>query len=667
MLTEARFSVAYWVFSLTQQHLCLDLWKSSHRSRILPLKVHEIVNAIVVTSISWKTGMKKSVKPRMLLLSLTVAIGFVGGCSRKEEFAMPLNEHWVFKADSTERGIEEQWFRKDFDRSHWQPTEISRERILTGPPAPSGARWFATTFTVDTTSKPLALFFGAIEDEVDVWLDGKKIGSAVCHGDPFWVDLSAENVPGKKELVVRVSDHGAMGELYRPVSLVPKDHLLDVYRTDLSSKPARSSEEWVRDAVIYEVYLRSFSHQGGFRTLEQRLPELKALGVGVIWLMPIHPVGELNRKGTLGSPYSVQDYYAINPEYGSLDEFKSLVDSVHSRGMKIIIDLVAGHTAWDSKMFMEQSEWYVKNEEGAITSPNPIWSDVAKLNYGHHELRKYMIEMMKYWVRDVGIDGFRCDGAKDVPTDFWQHARSELDKIKPVMMLSEGTLPEHHVEAFDVSYSWAAYDDLSRVIDGSAPTQVFDEILRIEGVQFPKGSLRLRFNTNQDENAWDAPAVMKYSPKGAKTTAVLSFTYPGIPLIYNGEEAGNEKRLSLFDKVEIDWTKNIEFRAFYQALAELRSSHIALRRGEYVPVANSSSGKVLSFVRELGNDRVLVVLNMSHDQRTCDVEVPTFKTNGFMEYFTKTPVTSANGRLSIEMKPLDYMVFLPSTTAERGK
>jgi glycosidase len=601
------------------------------------------------------------------MLSLTTAIGFVAGCSRTEDFAIALNEQWISKADSLDRGVTDQWFRNGIDRSDWQPAEIGQERVLTGPPAPSGSRWYARTLTIENTSKPLQLFFGNIDDEVEVWLDGQRIGSAVCHSDPCSFNIPAGIKPGEKGLVVRVSDNGAMSELYRPVSVVPTDRALEMYKTVYSGEKARPSEEWVRDAVIYEVYLRSFSHQGGFRALEQRLPELRDLGVTIIWLMPIHPVGELNRKGTLGSPYAVQDYYTINPEYGSFEDFKSLVNAVHAIGMRIIIDLVAGHTAWDSKLLMEHPEWFVKNEEGAITSPNPNWGDVAKLNYGHHELRKYMIEMMKYWVRDVGVDGFRCDNAKSVPTDFWEHARVEVDMIKPVMMLSEGSLPDHHRSAFDVTYSWNVYDALSGVIDSTVDVRQFDDILTLENYRYPRASLKLRFNTNHDKNASDASAVTKFSAKGAKTTAVLSFTYPGIPLIYNGEEVGNDKRLSLLEKVDIDWTKNIEFRAFYQVLAELRSSHVALRRGEYVYVVNSGGGKVLSFVRQLGDDQVLVVLNLSRDQKNCEVSVPMFKNAKFIEYFTKTPVSSSNGHLSMEMRGLDYKVFLPSVTAGRGK
>jgi glycosidase len=271
-----------------------------------------------------------------------------------------------------------------------------------------------------------------------------------------------------------------------------------------------------------------------------------------------------------------------------------------------------------------------------------------------------MIEMMKYWVRDIGIDGYRCDVAELVPTDFWERARTELDKIKPIMMLSEGTLPEHHVTAFDLTYSWNVYDVLPKVIDGTTSVRVFSDMYTTEGYQFPKGALRLRFNTNHDKNAWDAPAVEKYSPKGAKTTAVLAFTYPGVPLLYNGEEAGNAERLSLFEKVDIDWTRNIEFRAFYHALTALRASHASLRRGEFIPVENSSDGKVLSFLRRAGDDEVLIVLNLSRKDQSCVVEIPHFEPGSLEEYFTKEPFKVANDRLEVNLKPLDYCAFLPS-------
>ena len=594
----------------------------------------------------------------LLLLVISFLALLFSDCSRKEGFAMSLDGTWHFRVDSLNKGINEEWFRKGTDRSDWSSIQVPDYWDRYNLETYDGPGWYATTLNIPDSSKQDVIFFGGVDDDADVWLDGVKIGSHIGYSEPFYVELPAGIGPGPRELVVRVEDHGGQGGIYKPVSLVPRDRVPEMYKTKYSEVPARHSEDWVRDAVIYEVYLRSFSREGTFRGLERRLPELKDLGVTVLWLMPIHPTGELNRKGKLGSPYSVQDYYAVNPEFGTLDDFKSLVQTTHALGMKIIIDLVANHTSWDSRLIMEHPDWFTKNAEGAIVSPNADWTDVADLNYNQHELRKYMIEMMKYWVRDVGIDGYRCDVAELVPTDFWNRARQELDKIKPIMMLSEGTFPEHHVEAFDLTYSWNVYDVFSKIIFGSTPVKVFDDILSVESYQFPKGSLRMRFNTNHDKNAWDSPAVRKFTPQGAKATALFTFTYPGVPLIYNGEEVGNDRKLSLFDKVDIDWSKNYEFRAYYKSLTRLRSTHVALRRGEYVPVKNSEGEKVCSFLRRLGNDQVLVVINFSLEARSFTLDLPDLKTGELKEYFTGARMALENDHLSLQIGGLGCRVFV---------
>ena len=594
-----------------------------------------------------------------LPLLLLIVVSFLVGCSRKEEFAMSLNGTWRFKVDSLNEGISEKWFEKGRNRSDWTSIEVPDYWDRYNLASYDGPGWYATQVEVGDSSKKSVLFFGGVDDDADVWLDGVKLGSHIGYSEPFYFDIPEGRTPGIKELVVRVDDHGGTGGIYRPVQLVPKDRVLEMYKTKYAALPARPSEQWVKEAVLYEVYLRSFSGEGSFRALEHRLPELKELGVTVLWLMPIHPTGDLNRKGKLGSPYSVQDYYAINPEFGTLDDFKSLVAATHAQGLKIIIDLVANHTSWDSRLMMEHPDWFTTNSAGAIVSPNADWTDVADLNYDRHELRKYMIEMMKYWVRDIGIDGYRCDVAEMVPTDFWERARKELDKIKPIMMLSEGTIPEHHVEAFDMTYSWTVYDVFSKVIDGSTPVKVFDDILAIESYQYPRGALRLRFNTNHDKNAWDAPVVLKFTPQGEKATALLTFTYPGVPLIYNGEEVGNDKKLSLFEKVDIDWLKNYEFRAFYQALSRLRSTHPALRTGEYLPVKNSDGEKVYSFLRHFDNDEVLVIINFSRVLRSVDIDMTGWKSKDLKEFFTGDPAVIHDGKLKLEIGGLGCRVFIP--------
>ncbi|MBI3585653.1 MAG: alpha-glucosidase C-terminal domain-containing protein [Ignavibacteriales bacterium] len=247
-----------------------------------------------------------------------------------------------------------------------------------------------------------------------------------------------------------------------------------------------------------------------------------------------------------------------------------------------------------------------------------------------------------------------------VPTDFWDLARKQLDKIKPVMMLSEGTLPEQHVEAFDLTYSWNVYDVFEKIINGSTLVTVFDDVMRNESLQFPQGALRLRFNTNHDKNAWDNPAVIKFTPQGAKATAVFTFTYPGVPLMYNGEEVGNNKKLDLFEKVDIDWSKNPDFREFYEQLATLRAAHSALRRGEFVRMENSDNQKVYSFLRKLGDDQVIVVINFSMNERRVEISLPDSLKGNLKEYFSNTVKNVSQGKVVLKLAPLEYNVFLPA-------
>ena len=577
---------------------------------------------------------------------------------------MSMDGDWLFKVDSLGGGVAEKWFEEGFDRSDWSRVAIPDHWDRYNLESYDGVGWFARTFELADASGPMALVFGGVDDDADVWINGTKVGTHIGYSEPFYFDAGGTLRRGRNEIVVRVNDRGGPGGIYKPVTLTPIERVQELLRSKYADLNARPSAEWVRDAVIYEVYLRSFSKDGTFRSLERRLPELKQLGVTVLWLMPIHPVGELNRKGNLGSPYSVQDYYAVNPRFGTLDDFKSLVQATHKLGMKIIIDLVANHTSWDSQLILEHPDWFTTNAEGAIVSPNVDWTDVADLNYDSHELRKYMIRMMEYWARDVGIDGFRCDVAELVPTDFWDIARKELDKIKPILMLSEGTLPEHHLEAFDLTYSWSVYDAFSKVMKGSTPVSIFDDILRNEADQFPKGSLRLRFNSNHDKVAWDAPAVTKYTQQGAKAAAVFIFTYPGVPLIYNGDEVGNERTLDLFDQVEIDWSKHPDFREFYTKLCTLHLQHAALRGGEFARLANPDR-KVYSFLRRKDSDQVFVVINFADSAKSVEVTLPQGSAGDLIEYFTGQNARPTRRSLAVRLRPFDFKVFLPTMKGEK--
>jgi glycosidase len=310
-------------------------------------------------------------------------------------------------------------------------------------------------------------------------------------------------------------------------------------------------------------------------------------------------------------------------------------------------------------MIIEHPEWYTHDENGAIISPNPDWTDVADLNYDQAGLRTYMITMMKYWVRSIGIDGFRCDVAELVPTDFWESARKELDAIKPVMMLSEGSIPEHHIHAFDLTYSWNVYDVLENVIQGRTPAAIFGELLTSESDHFPQNSLRMRFNTNHDKNAWDAPAVEKFGPQGAKATAVLAFTFPGVPLMYTGEEVGNEKKLSLFEKVNIDWSKGKDFKKFYETLNLLRLEHPALRHGTYTSISNSVNPHMYSCIRTIGKDTVLVIINFGSGAAAANLQFPGISMSRWRDRFTGTEFLMTEGRVHVQLPPCGFVVLSP--------
>lgn len=391
---------------------------------------------------------------------------------------------------------------------------------------------------------------------------------------------------------------------------------------DVSSERARSAPAWLRDGVIYEIYPRAFSASGDFNGITAKLDELKDLGVNVLWLMPIHPIGEKLKKGTLGSPYAIRDYFAINPEFGSTNDFKRLMAETHKRGMKVILDVVANHTAWDSVM-MKQPEFYKQDASGKIIPPVAEWTDVAGLNYANPKLREYMIAMLKYWVTEFDVDGFRCDVAYMVPTDFWEQARAELDKVKPdLMMLAEASKPELLVKAFDVDYSWPLHATLNKVfLEGAPATDLrrsYEESLRT----FPKGSLHLRISDNHDE----ARAVARYGIRGALAAAAFTFALDGVPLLYNGMEVGDATESgdpALFEKMPVFWKpkERPPLRATYRELIKLRKQFAPFRHDRVVWLRNSNEADLVSTMRLDEKDEFVILINVSNRPQVGWVEV----------------------------------------------
>ncbi len=383
---------------------------------------------------------------------------------------------------------------------------------------------------------------------------------------------------------------------------------------DFSREKARTAPDWLRRAIVYEVYPRAFSAEGTFNGITARLDELRDLGVDILWVMPIHPIGEKLRKGSLGSPYAVRDYYGVNPEFGSPDDLKRLVRAAHDRGLKVILDVVLNHSAWDNVLITQHPEFYKRDAGVAIVPPVREWTDVAGFDYTHAGLRSYMIAMLSHWVTAFGVDGFHCDVAHMVPVDFWEQARTALEQVKPdVLMLAEASQPALLLKAFDFDYSWPLHGQLNDVLLRGAPAselrRSWEESLRT----FPTGSLHLRIADNHDE----ARAVARFGIRGALAASVLMFTLDGIPLLYNGMEAGDATESgdpALFEKLPVFWhsKERPPLREIYRDLIKLRKTRAPFTSDRLIWLRNSNENDLVSFMRLDDQDEFVVLINFSN-------------------------------------------------------
>jgi glycosidase len=366
------------------------------------------------------------------------------------------------------------------------------------------------------------------------------------------------------------------------------------------------------------------------------------MGVGILWFMPIHPIGEKNRKGTLGSYYSIKDYYGVNPEFGTLDEFRALVEKIHDMGMYVIIDWVANHSAWDNPLTETHPDWYMRDNYGNFKPPVADWWDVIHLDFRNYNLRRYMIDVMKFWVEDVGIDGFRCDVAGMVPLDFWETARAELEAIRPVFMLAEWESPAAHRAAFDMTYSWDLAGTMNNIGGNKATADAIDAYLGREGRSYKRDDFRMLFTTNHDENSWNG-TVFERLGGGVEAFAVLSATLPGMPLIYSGQEAGLNKRLDFFEKDEIPWGA-YRYQPLYTALLGLKRRNRALWNGEagglLERVYTSDDKSVFAFVREKHGDGIFAVFNLSGLPQTVTLQGNAYS-GQYRDVFSREVVTFA--------------------------
>jgi glycosidase len=408
---------------------------------------------------------------------------------------------------------------------------------------------------------------------------------------------------------------------------------------------------WGNGTNIYEVNVRQYTKEGTLRAFMEHLPRLYRMGVEIIWLMPITPISVEKRQGTYGSYYAASSYIDIDPGYGNAADLKELIQKVHSYGMKLIIDWVANHTGYDHQWTVANPDWYRKDDKGNFIDLYG-WVDVIDLNYEIPEMRTEMIKAMIHWIKEFDIDGFRCDMARTVPLDFWIEARGECDAIKPLFWLAECEILSYH-EMFDVTYGWEAMRAMDKYMKGELTLLDILPILTTYSM-YPSGSEKLLFTSNHDENTYTGTEYEKYGSR-AKAMAVFTCTWPGIPLIYSGQEKPNKKRLPFFEKDFIDWSGETELHEFYKTLFSLRKKNKALQENASVFIIPSNHPEVLIYICRQHQEKVLVLLNFSNQEAIFHFNHPAIPDN-YTDLFSGTNI-NIKRKESFSFGPGEFRVF----------
>jgi 1,4-alpha-glucan branching enzyme len=415
--------------------------------------------------------------------------------------------------------------------------------------------------------------------------------------------------------------------------------------------------DWSKNANIYEVNIRQFTAEGTINAFRKHLPRLKEMEVDIIWIMPVQPIGKKNRKGSLGSYYSISNYKAVNPEFGSLSDFKSLVNDAQKLGMHVLLDWVANHTAWDNVWTKSNPEYYQKNEKNEFVIPWD-WSDVIALDYNNPEMRKSMIEAMEYWLIETGIDGFRCDMAGMVPVDFWNQARATLEKIKPLFMLAEDEEVVALLDkAFDMNFTWEMHHLMNAVAKGEQkPSEIWWKYVT-QKEKYPEDAIRMYFTSNHDENSHSGTAIERMGD-GAQAFAVLTYVLPGMPLTYSGQETATDKRLQFFEKDEINWT-SIPLHDFYKTLNLLKKENKALWNGtlgvDMIDVNQGKNDHVFACYREKDGDKIIAVLNLTNDNQQLTLN-DDYLAGKYRDVFSDEEYYPGKG-YSFDLKPWEYILL----------
>ncbi|MFI5186632.1 MAG: alpha-amylase family glycosyl hydrolase [Chitinophagales bacterium] len=415
--------------------------------------------------------------------------------------------------------------------------------------------------------------------------------------------------------------------------------------------------DWTHATNIYEVNIRQYTKEGSFKAFAKELPRLKDMGAKTLWFMPITPIAQKNKKGILGSYYAASDYTSINPEFGTLDDFRILVMNAHALGFKVLIDWVANHTGWDHNWAIEHPDYYQKEDATGNFKRASGMDDIIELNFQNHELERAMIEAMKFWISECDIDGFRCDLAFWVELDFWQKARMELDAVKPLFWFGELDPVEHpeYMGTFDAAYTWKWMHKTEEFYKNQVSIDILDSVLKEYDV-IGEPSMLAWFTSNHDENSWNGTEYEKYGDM-AKALAVFSCTWNGIPLIYSGQELPNLRRLKFFEKDEITWTSKNDLHDFYKTLLNLHSINPSLRAGDPESkterLKTSDDQHIIAYLRKNGNDEVLVMLNLSNSTIEFSLsEIP----GRFKEVFSGIERDFSVNK-NFKMKKWEYLVF----------
>ena len=377
-----------------------------------------------------------------------------------------------------------------------------------------------------------------------------------------------------------------------------------------------SHPEWSYSAVLYEMNVRQLTPEGTLSAAMEKLEFLRELGIDAIWLMPVYPIGEVNRKGELGSYYSIRDYKAINPEFGTIEDFDAFVEKAHSLGMKVLLDWVANHTARDAKWLQSKpADWYEREADGSAKVPWD-WTDTAKLNYANHDVWRGQIDAMRFWVEKHNVDGFRCDMAMLVPIEFWQEAAQILHAIKPdIFMLAEAEELNLFDRAFNMGYAWEIHHMMCDIAKGGRRVWDLRNTLYADRERYPASAMRMMFTSNHDENSWSGSEWSRFGDALEVMTALTFLWEAAMPLLYTGQEIGYDHSFEFFDKDHIPNYQANEHTELYRKLINLKHSQKALQAGErggrFIEIENNAKDCLMTFVREKEESRVYAIMNLS--------------------------------------------------------